>query len=195
LLEVPQPDAAIGRGSHELVVVGGVELSVVDGVGVPLGQVEVLHVHVPLDRQQVARSVFIQEGELLVSVDDHEVRAGGVEAQVADGVAREWFDNTEAVHVFVHAVEVPQPNVVVQSASGHAVTFWLDCNAGDCLGVAVERSEGIDWHTHLVPAHFISHLIFLELSPIPDRVHLLSHFWFVLAALNKLKAFGPNHLL
>lgn len=137
LLDVPQANAAVGRRSHKLVVVDGVKLPIVDGVSVPFGQIEVLDVHVPLDRQQIPGSVFVEESELLIAVDDHQVRSRGIETEIADGVARERLDYAKTVHVLIHAVEVPQTHVVVEPACCHSVPFWLHCDAGDSLRVAV----------------------------------------------------------
>lgn len=110
-------------------MVEGMKLSIVDGVGVPLGEIEILHVHVALDGEEISGSIFVDEGDLLVAVDDHEVRAGRVEGEVADGVACEGFDDTETVHVLIHAVEVPQSNMVVEPSARHSVAFGLDCDA------------------------------------------------------------------
>ena len=108
-----------------------------DGVCVSFGQIEVLNVHVPLDCQQIPGSVFIEEGELFVAVYDHEMCSTCVETEIADGIAGEWLDDTKTVHVFIHAVEVPQPHVIIKSAGCHSMTFGLHDAARNCFFMTI----------------------------------------------------------
>ena len=41
------------------------------------------------------------------------MRTWGVEAEISDGVAGEGLNYSEAIEVFIHAVEIPEPHVVV----------------------------------------------------------------------------------
>ena len=161
LFDVPHADAAVCGSSHELVVVDGVELPVVDCVGMSLGQVEVLYVHVPLYGQQVPRSVLVQESQLFVAVYYHQVGASCVETQIADGVSSERFHYAEAVHVFIHSVEVPQTHVVVEAARRHPMSLGLHCDAGNRLGVAIQSRLRFDGNAQLKPGGFFAGLLLL----------------------------------
>jgi hypothetical protein len=87
LFSVPKSDAAIGGSSGEIVLVDRMELPVIHAVRVTFGVVEIFDVHVAFDSEKISGAVSIEEGNLLVALDDHEMATGGVIAEVADCVA------------------------------------------------------------------------------------------------------------
>lgn len=132
-------------------------------VGMSLCQIQVFYIHIPLYGQQVPCSILVQEGELFVAVYYHQMRARGVETQIADGVSCEWLHYAETVHVFIHAMEVPQSHVVIEATGGHAMSLGLDCDAGNSLGVAIEPGLRFDRDAQLKPGGLFGNLL-----PIPE---------------------------
>ena len=196
LFNVPQPDAAIGRCSNKLVMVDGMELSIVDGVCMSFCEVQILYVHVSLDGKQIPCSVLIEEGDLFVAVDDHQMRAGCVETEVSDGIASERLDYSKTVHVLIHAVEVPQSHVIVQSSSCHPMTFWLNGDTGNCLVVAIEGRHRFHRHSHFIPADFFFLVVLFDKLPLILHLLVLLNLYvviFLIAALHELNPLGPYH--
>ena len=89
------------------------ELSVVNRVNMSLGLLEFLHPHVALDCQHVLSTIPVQKCHLLPSVQDHKVAACCVERKVSYGVPCKGLNNTKTIHVFVHSVEIPQPDMII----------------------------------------------------------------------------------
>lgn len=80
--------------------------------------------------------------------------ACGIEAQVSDGVACEGLDYSEAVHIFVHSMEVPQSNMVIEASSCHSMSLGFHCAAGYCFGVSIEGGELFNGDSHFSPGEF-----------------------------------------
>ena len=83
------------------------------------------------------------------------MRPTGVETQIPDGVACEGLDDPKAVHVPVHAMEVPESDVIVGSPCGHSVTFGVNDAARDCFVVASQGGILLDRHSELLPLGFL----------------------------------------
>ena len=128
------------------------ELPIINCIGVTFGEIKILDIHVAFDCEQVACSVFVQKSNLLVTVYYHEMRSTKIKAQVSDSIACEWFDDTETVHVFVHAMKIPQSYVIVESTCGHSMSLGFYDATGDCLFVSIEGRECVDGDSEFVPS-------------------------------------------
>lgn len=113
LFDIPEPNAAIPRCSHEFVGVAGMELPVVNCVNVAFRLPQLFHPHVPFDCQEALSPISVQEGHLLASIKYHQQTAGGVKSEIPNCIPSERLYYSKAIHIFVHAMEVPQPYVII----------------------------------------------------------------------------------
>ena len=115
------------------------------------------------------------------------MRTRRVEAEISDCVAGEGLHYSEAIQVFIHAVEIPEPHVVVESSGCHSVTFGVDHAAGNGLGVSAEGGVLVDRNAQLVPVQLLLLLLGLGLG--------LGGCRLVVAALDVLEFGRAVHLL
>jgi hypothetical protein len=79
------------------------------------------------------------------------VSSGGVKTKLSDGIASKWLNDSEAVHIFVHTVEVPQSYVIVQTSSGHPMSFRFHHAASHSFVMTIQRGKGFDGNSQLMP--------------------------------------------
>lgn len=107
-------------------------------------------IHVSFDSQQGPGSILVKECDLLASINDHQMGACWVEGNAPDCIAGEWLHNSKTVHVSVHAVEIPQTDMVIETTCGHSNTLWIDCYTWYCFSVASETGKAFDRYSQLI---------------------------------------------
>ncbi len=150
LFSVPESNTAISWSCYELICVDRMEFSIINRVRMTFGLFLLLYPHVAFDSQQISRTVSVQECYLFSSVQDHQMGTCCVEAKISDCISCERLNYSETVHVPVHTVKVPQSHMIVKSSCCHSMSFGIDSHTWDCLGVAFDCSELIDWYAKVL---------------------------------------------
>ena len=97
------------------------------------------------------------------------------------------MDYSEAIEVFIHAVEIPESHVVVESSCCHSVAFGVDHAAGNGFGMSAEGGVLVDRNTQLVPLQLLLLLLGLGFD--------LGGGGLIIAALDVLEFRRADHLL
>ncbi len=128
--------------------------------------------HVAFDCKQISCSVSVEKCYLFSTIQNHQMRACCVKAEASDGISSKRLNDSETVHVFVHSVKVPKPYMIIESSSGHSMTFGIDSNTGDTFCMALDSSKLIDRNSQLFERNLLIILIFIIILVIIFFIHL-----------------------
>lgn len=100
---------------------------------------------------------------MFTTVDHHQMSTCWIKSYVPNSISWKWLDYSEAIHISVHTVKVPQPNMIIKTSCCHSNTFWINSHTWYCSSVTFQSCKILYRNSHLVKTFINPIWYFLEL--------------------------------